>query len=110
MTVAPSATPTPTLEPGKGGGVPSSWKGIPIMPEATNYEEIEDGVTYTVTASLSDVDSFYSTQMEDLGWTFLYRDDSTEGYLMLIYQKGSVNAGIGAIEDGDQCLVILGVS
>jgi hypothetical protein len=81
------------------------------MPGAYNYDESEEGVVYTVTASLSDVDSFYSTQMPDLGWSLVARDDSTEGSVFFMYQKGSAYAAIGAVDmSGGECLVVLAVS
>jgi hypothetical protein len=56
------------------------------------------------------VDSFYSEQMPDLGWTLVTRDDSTEGTVFFMYQKESNTAVIVAADVGGQCLVGIAVS
>jgi hypothetical protein len=80
------------------------------MPGATDYTESEDAVSYYVANTLSEVESFYSAQMPALGWTLFARDDSVGGSLLLMYQKDSNTAVVGAVEENDQCFVVIAVS
>jgi hypothetical protein len=80
------------------------------MPDATNGEDDGDSFSYYVTATLSQVESFYSTQMPPLGWTFVSRDDSIEGMLYLFYEKDSVAAAVGALQESDRCYVVITTS
>jgi hypothetical protein len=117
-TPAPTETSTrtaasaPSEGPGEGGNTPSNWKGIPIMPGATDGADDGESYSYYVTATLSEVESFYSAQMPPLGWTFVSRDDSLEGWLYLTYQRGSEVVVVGALEleKGGRCFVVIAIS
>ena len=80
------------------------------MPGATEGPDDGDSFSYYVTATLSQVESFYSEQMPPLGWAFVSRDDSIEGMLYLFYEKDSVTAAVGALQERDQCYVVIALS
>lgn len=67
-----------------------AWNGIPIMPQATVGEEFGD-TTYgfTVPASAKDVETFYTQEMEALGWTSSFSLPVTDEGGILLFQNES---------------------
>lgn len=70
-TIAVSPSPTlPFDDHLRPVGVPLlEWKGIPVMPQAIAGQEYLDGsYSYTVNASMEDVQDFYIQELAPQGW------------------------------------------
>ena len=66
------------------------WNDIPIMPEATVGQEIDENTySYTVPLAASDVQAFYDQNLEALGWTSTLGFQPSEDGGILLYQKDS---------------------
>ena len=67
----------------------SEWKGIPIMPQATAGEEFTDTPTYsfTVDATVKEVQDFYTAQLVDLGWSSLFSIPGDANGAIQAFQK-----------------------
>ncbi len=85
-----SAIPTFTGMMNPQGQPVADWNGIPVMPQAIAGQQFSDNsYSYKVPASISDVQTFYTQKMKDLGWESLFNTElSSEGGL-LIFQKDS---------------------
>jgi hypothetical protein len=66
------------------------WNGIPVMPQATVGEEFGD-TTYgfTVPASVEDIETFYTQEMEALGWSTTFSLPVTDEGGALLFQNES---------------------
>ncbi len=97
-----SAMPTFTgmLDP-QGQPVPN-WNGIPVMPQAVAGQQFSDtSYSFKVPASISDVQTFYTQQLQALGWSSLFNTQlSSEGGL-LIFQKDSDTLTITVLPDSN---------
>jgi hypothetical protein len=66
------------------------WNGIPIMPQATVGEEFGDTTYgYTVPASVEDIETFYTQEMEALGWASTFSLPITDEGGILLFQNES---------------------
>jgi len=70
-------------------GTPAEeWNGIPIMPQATAGEEFgETTYSFTAPVTATDVQTFYSQNMEELGWTSAFSFPVSEDGGILSFQK-----------------------
>ena len=71
----------------------SEWNGIPIMSQATAGQEFTDTHTYSfkVDATVKDVQDFYTTKLQDLGWsTFLNMPGNDSGGAQIFQKENSV--------------------
>jgi hypothetical protein len=62
------SVPAPSEESTAVIGTVAIWKGIPVMPGATDGKEEFGLYSYTVTASPAEVRAFYQQHMSALGW------------------------------------------
>ena len=64
------------------------WNGIPVMPAATAGEEFSESTySYTVPSSTTDVQTFYTQKMEELGWTSSFSFPVSGEGGILVFQK-----------------------
>ena len=77
------------------------------MPEAIAGEEDADTYSYTVGATVSEVQAFYDAEMPKIGWQSFAAGSSEGGNLMLIYEKGGVLTTIAVIAQRDVTLVMI---
>jgi hypothetical protein len=64
------------------------WNGIPVMPQATAGEEFgETTYGYTVPATATDVQAFYTQEMEKLGWTSPFGFQASEEGGIMFFQN-----------------------
>ena len=76
------------------------WNGIPVMPQATVGEEFgESTYSYTVPASATDVQAFYTQKMEELGWTSSFSFPVSEDGGILLFQKDNEIATVTITPD-----------
>ena len=79
------------------------WNGIPVMPEAILGEEFgESTYGYTVPASTTDVQSFYTQKMEELGWTSAFSFPvSGEGGILVFQKESEITTITLALDQND---------
>lgn len=65
------------------------WKGVPVMPQATAGQEFPEGSTYSykVDATVKEVQDYYNTELEKLGWTSTFNMPGGEDVAVQVYQK-----------------------
>ena len=64
-------------------------------------------LSYTVNASVGDVQAFYEQQMPQAGWAFFASGEGEAGNLLLMFQKDDITATIGVISQDGGTLVLL---
>lgn len=108
-TDTPIATPT-QVEATPTGTPPFTWKGLPIMPQATSGEDQQSRYGYTVGVTPNEVKAFYEEEMSKLGWQVLDRM-SVGGAWFLKYQKDGTQADIAALPgDKNSARVSIGIA
>jgi hypothetical protein len=85
----PSATPTELLLPTPADSPVASWNQIPIMPGAIAGEESQGTYTFTVKATVEEVQAYYDKELPKIGWQPFATGTSENGGVLAIYQKGS---------------------
>ena len=87
----------------------SEWKGIPVMPQATAGQEDTNSSTYTykADATVKDAQDYYTTQLQNLGWSsYLNMPGDANGSIQ-IYHKDNNILTVTIIEQEGKVLVIL---
>jgi len=108
ITFTPVLASTATVNLPLPSGKPvSSWKNVPIMPDAIVGEEKEDGYSYTINATPVQVQDFYDTEMPKVGWKFFATGKGETGSLLLMYQKDEKTTTVSIFEQDDVTLVLL---
>ena len=90
----------------------SEWKGIPIMSQATAGQEFAANTTYSykVDASIEDVQQFYKTELEKLGWKSFFNMPSDSSGSVQVYQKDSSILTITIVETEGNVVVMLSMA
>jgi hypothetical protein len=65
------------------------WRGIPVMPQATAGQEFAENNTYSfrVAATAQEVQDFYNTQLEPLGWNQPFSFPLEDEGGIMVFQK-----------------------
>jgi hypothetical protein len=112
--IIPSETSTPVIPTTKtttrsalGAGLSPAWNDVPIMAGAIHGAEDQGSYSYTVNASVADVQAYYQQHMPAAGWQPFASGEGEAGNLLLMYQKGDITATIGLISQGDNTLVLI---
>lgn len=89
IALSPTATPTiPVLDIPTGKPV-ANWEGFPIMPEAIAGDGHSRSYTFTIKASVEQVQQFYEKEIAKLGWNLFASEQSTTEAALLFFMKGS---------------------
>jgi hypothetical protein len=90
----------------------SEWKGIPVMPQATAGQEFAETSTYSykVNASIQEVQDFYKTELEKLGWKSFFNMPSESTGSVQVYQKDSSILTITIVETDGNVVVMLSMA
>jgi hypothetical protein len=90
----------------------SEWKGIPIMTQATAGQEFAENSTYSykVDASINDVQEFYKTELEKLGWKSFFNMPSSDSGTVQVYQKDSSILTITIVDTDGHVVVMLSMA
>lgn len=90
----------------------SEWKGIPVMPQATAGEEFVDSsiYSYKVDASIEEVQQYYKTELEELGWQSFFNMPSDSGGSVQVYQKEGSVLTITVIDTQGNIVVMLSMA
>ena len=77
------------------------------MPQATNGKEEGGTYSYTVNATVAEVEKYYQREMVKAGWQAFATSSGNTENVFLIYQKGSKIATIGIATVGGVTLVVI---
>ncbi len=77
------------------------------MPQANPGTEDQSGYSYTINATVQQVQVFYDTEMSKLGWQSLASGAGKTGSVILLYQKDNKTITIGAAPLGGVTLVMI---
>ena len=77
------------------------------MPGAAEGAEEDGAYSYTVNASVGEVQVYYEKQMPLAGWAYFASGEGEAGNLLLMYQKDNITATIGVITQDGSTLVLL---
>lgn len=73
------------------------WNGLPIMAQAIAGDEGEGSYYYTVEATVEEVETFYESEMQPLGWSQLGVGEGENGALLMIFQKDEVIVSVSIL-------------
>ena len=104
----PATVPAPgTSGPGNifdpQGAPLSSWKDIPVMPQAVAGEEVEGIYSFRVNATIQEVRDFYAAQLPPLGWKATFSGDIP----ILVFTKGDQTLSVTITEQANGAIVLL---
>jgi hypothetical protein len=85
----------------------SEWEGIPIMPNAIAGEGDSEGYSFTINASIEEIQKFYETKLAKLGWEMLGSGQGTTDAVMLIFMKGTDALSVSIIPQPDGIMYVL---
>ena len=113
-TLAPTRTPVPPTETpteavlSMPSGKPSSeWAGIPIMPNALAGEGDSSGYSFTIDASLDEIQKFYETELPKLGWNVFASGLGTTDAVILMFMKDADILSVSIIPQPDGTMYVL---
>jgi hypothetical protein len=88
----------PFVLPTPAGTPASSWEGIPIMPAASNGYGDDESYTFTIAASVDEVDNYYAERMPGLGYEpFARGEGEGAGSVLLFFMKDGAMTTISII-------------
>lgn len=72
--------------------MPSTWEGIPIMPNATEGKQATPrSYNFIVTASADEAQIFYETELGKLGWNeIIVQKDEESKSTLIVFSKDSI--------------------
>jgi hypothetical protein len=121
-TPEPTVTSTPTelpLSPTEEGvsflrlpeGQPLEiWREVPIMPEALKGDESdEDAYIFTIISTREEIETFYTNELQKLGWALLAVGQGETGAVLMIFMSdnGSFTVSIFTIDEEEGLFYIL---
>ena len=113
-TLAPTRTPVPPTEtpsepvlPIPSGEPSSEWAGIPIMPNALAGEGDSSGYSFTIDASLNEIQTFYETELPKLGWNVFASGLGTTDAVILMFMKDAGILSVSIIPQPDGTMYVL---
>ncbi len=113
-TQSPTETPVPATETPSApvlrmptGNPAKEWEGIPIMPNAIAGEGDSKGYSFTIKASVDEIQKFYETKLAKLGWNAFASGQGTTDAVMLIFMKDTAVLSISIIPQPDGIMYVL---
>jgi hypothetical protein len=89
-------------------GVPETeWKGIPVMPGAIAGEGDNAGYTFTIQATVEEIQSYYEKELAKQNTYLLASGQGQNGSNMLIFMKDSQTVSISIFPYQDFYIVML---
>ena len=77
------------------------------MPGALAGDGDSLGYSFTIQASPDDVQSFYETEMGDLGWSLLASGQGSTGAILLIFTQGQQTASVSIFTQPDGIVYVM---
>ncbi len=113
-TYTPTRTPVPPTEtesvpvlPIPSGKPVSEWEGIPVMPGAIAGDGDSGGYSFTVDASVDEIQRFYEKELAKLGWEMFASGQGTTGALLLMFMKDAATLTVSIIPQPDGIMYVL---
>lgn len=90
----------------------SEWKGIPVMPQATAGQEFAESSIYSfkVDATIEEIQQYYKTELEELGWQSFFNMPSDSGGSVQVYQKEGNVLTITIVDTQGSIVVMLSMA
>ena len=105
--VPPTETPSEPVLPLPSGEPASEWEGIPVMPNALAGEGDSSGYTFTTNASLDEIQTFYETELQKLGWSVFASGQGTTDAVILMFMKDAGILSVSIIPQSDGTMYVL---
>lgn len=105
--IPPTETPSAPALQMPTGKTASEWEGIPIMPDAIAGEGDSEGYSFTINASIEEIQKFYETKLAKLGWSSFASGQGTTDAVMLIFMKGTDVLSVSIIPQSDGIMYVL---
>ena len=110
----PTETPVPPTETPDApdlkmpsGEPDSEWEGIPVMPNAIAGEGDKKGYSFTIDASVDEIQAFYEKELAKLGWNMFANGEGDNGSLLLIFLKDTATLSLSIIPQPDGIMYVL---
>jgi hypothetical protein len=84
----------------------STWRDIPIMPQATAGQELEGMYSFKTNSSAQEVRAYYEAELPKLGWSSLF---SSTDMPFLVYSKDNATLTVTLTEQDGETIVLLAV-
>ena len=90
----------------------SEWKGIPIMTQATAGQEFAESsiYSYKVDATIEEIQQYYKTELENLGWKSFFNMPSSDSGTVQVYQKDGSILTITIVDTDGNVVVMLSMA
>jgi hypothetical protein len=115
-TIVPTQTPVPATEtpsqpvlPMPSGKPVSKWGSIPVMPKAIAGDGNSSGYSFTINASVDEIQKFYEKELSKLGWNLFASGAGNTDAVILIFMKdgGTLSVSIIPQQDGTTYVMLV---
>ncbi|MBP1692584.1 MAG: hypothetical protein H6Q37_467 [Chloroflexi bacterium] len=108
MTISHEQTPGPGSASPPQGSIPTTWNGIPILPDAFSAAPGVGKFMYTTHSTIDVIQNYYEQTMPKLGWQKMETAVGQDGGVQLMYYKDGRTASILLTQEGETVIVMLG--
>jgi hypothetical protein len=100
---------TPTIFdlPTPSGKPDAYWEDIRIMPGAIMGEGDNSGYSFTIIASVEQIQDFYQSELSNLGWNLFASGQGTTDAMLLIFMKNSNTLTVSILPQSDGTMYVL---
>jgi hypothetical protein len=105
--IPPTETPSEPVLPMPSGEPSREWEGIPVMPNALAGEGDSGGYSFTINASLDEIQKFYETELPKLGWSVFASGQGTTDAVILMFMKDAGILSVSIIPQPDGTMYVL---
>lgn len=100
---------TPTIFdlPTPSGKPDEYWGEIRIMPDALTGEGDSTGYSFTINASVEQIQSFYQSELSNLGWNLFASGQGTTEAMLLIYMRNSNTLTVSILPQSNGTMYVL---
>ena len=90
----------------------SEWRDIPIMSQATAGQEFAESsiYSYKVDATIEEIQQYYKTELEKLGWKTFFNLPSSDSGTVQVYQKDGSVLTITIVETDGNVVVMVSIA
>ena len=105
--VPPTETPSVPVLSMPSGEPASEWNDIPVMPKAIAGEGDNKGYSFTIDASLDEIQNYYETTLAKLGWSLLASGQGSTNAVLLMFMKDVDTLSVSIIPQSDGIMYVL---
>ena len=114
-TEVPTETPIPPTETPDGppvlpmpvGEPLNEWEGFPIMLDAIAGEGDSTGYSFIIAATSDEVQEFYETELQKLGWELMAVGEGSTGALLVIFTQDPKMLTVSIIPQVDGIMYVM---